>query len=301
MPRPVEVESGDSKEGPIQVYSQPMLKQAGKYIADTLTKFSIENAAGFVASMIGSALMTWWISADPRFPVESRPALAIWFLAIALALGVLWVLIGLGFRHLRGHSKPMEHGFDETGAKNEPYDHAHQRLMDFVFEYMLPAVEAQRLLQIAIIEKLSPSNSFKECAEAGLVHRGKTWAFNESYRMFAGLANSPPDDLSPTELVTAVDLMEKGYAAFVNAGTELARSGMVKPNTDSNLSGHHENWRVRHNAMVEAYDAIKRKRELGPLYRPLKPSRWGGMVFRTIPSGGRENQEPQDTPEEKRQ
>ena len=76
--------------------------------------------------MILSALVTWWIANDPKFPVET------WFLVITLVLGTVWVLIGLGFRWFRRPIEPHSIGSNETGATHEPYSQAHDALMDFM-------------------------------------------------------------------------------------------------------------------------------------------------------------------------
>ncbi len=279
-----------------------MFRQAGKYIADTLTKLSIETVAGWVATMIGSALVTWWISADPRFPVESRPALAIWFLVIALALGVLWVLVALGVRYFRRSApvtvepalsrdmatqiRPITNIVpDVSKAINAEI---YNDLVWFCVDQLIPACNSRSELHADLINSLTSSQYVAMYARRGADDHYRSFGFFGNYEKLSGLLGSPAADLSFEEIIDCVDGIEKSYETFCGQAGLIA--GGLDYKEHPRFGPMWEVWRETHNEMVEAYEKIRRDVRFGKLHR-LRPSRWGGI----IPPVSNVPQSPQDT------
>jgi hypothetical protein len=93
-----------------------------------------------------------------------------------------------------------------------------------------------------------------------------------------GLSDSPPKFIPFEEMCFAVGHIEYGYDAYLAEGNRIARSGYVHPRVGERVAELWEQWRIAHNAMVAAYEPIKRNSKMGRLFRPVRESMWGGNI-----------------------
>jgi hypothetical protein len=152
-----------------------------------------------------------------------------------------------------------------------------QALLGFVCGHMIPTIERLRDVQHAIIIKATHGNgTLARLARDGWSAEFYQTEMGKGYLLLDGLSHSPPDDIAGSDLIQSVKIIEKTYAAdLVNKTWELASHldvGMDLPPICDRL----EEWKADHLLMVEAYEQIKRNKAFGPLFRPLRPSRWGG-------------------------
>jgi hypothetical protein len=93
-----------------------------------------------------------------------------------------------------------------------------------------------------------------------------------------GLYNTPPEFISLEDMAWAVGHIEYGYDVFLAEGIRIARSGYVHPSVAARVAELWDQWRVAHNAMVAAYEPIKRNSKMGSLFKPAGESMWGGHI-----------------------
>ncbi|MER9831206.1 hypothetical protein NKJ51_22995 [Mesorhizobium sp. M0134] len=186
-------------------------------------------------------------------------------------------------------TEPMSRHYNEDGSyPNYFFDHAaHESLTNFAVEKVIPAGYAQELLQRTIIEKLTDNAVLQDYAARGLPYQYsyERNQFRDGFSELSGrLAGSPMEYVPFQELVDCVDQIEKGYKAFCRQTVELAGSSEKNLLQDQSVREAWEEWREAHNTLVSEYDQVKRESKYGKLYRPQKPSRWGGPIS-LLPKG----------------
>ncbi len=150
------------------------------------------------------------------------------------------------------------------------YEGAHHELLLFVVDHLLPACEAQFVLQATLISLGSKNEALQIMANSQI------GAPLHGYDVLAGLHTSPPRYIDFDEMIAAVDEAEKSYQAFCYQSYRLEK-GVCHILSDPPGQGLHEQWRVRHNKLLEAYNAIKKDSRFKQLFRPSnsRPARWG--------------------------
>ena len=158
------------------------------------------------------------------------------------------------------------------------YEGPHERLMNFVVDHLFVACYARERLHGNLIRALCPNGPVAEIAQLGATHHSNVWEYRTGLEGLEGLSNSPVDFIPFPEMIESVAKVEKGYQAFLNETNRLAQSGYIHTSYVLLLANSWEDWRVAHNAMVAAYEAIKRDSKMGKLFRPARESRWGGII-----------------------
>jgi hypothetical protein len=111
--------------------------------------------------------------------------------------------------------------------------------------------------------------------------------FLRDYDKLADLGGSPAPTLTVREMaISIVELENDSYRRLCEQADELAQVANVDYRRHASLAPIWESWRVDHNHLVEEFDKLKRESRFGrPLYRPQRPSRWGGLIEPVSASG----------------
>lgn len=146
----------------------------------------------------------------------------------------------------------------------------------------MPACWAQINLQKAILKKMCDGERVLHFAEQGLLDDYMHWQFCENYRKIRGFGGSPSSAPTMTvhEIAHCIVELENGsYKSFCDQASELDKTLDLDQERRNVLKGLWIEWGQKHNKLVEEFDQLKRETRFGrPLYRPQKPSRWGGMI-----------------------
>lgn len=152
----------------------------------------------------------------------------------------------------------------------------HETIELFIIEKIQPACLAQVALQEAILEEIGGNPKIMEYAKRGLVSHYWNSDFAKSYEVVVDFAGSPMPCLSNGDMIRFINTLEReGYREFCEQAEQLGKVAGFDYRTHRNTGPLWEEWRESHNALVSAYDELKRKSRLKGLYRPQRPSRWG--------------------------
>jgi hypothetical protein len=159
---------------------------------------------------------------------------------------------------------------DEYGI----YEGAHERLMLFVVDHLLPTCGAQVLLQSRIIEQVCGSEILVSIAKGGLLTNDML--FKHYYERLESICESPTRYIPFDEMESAVDYIEKNYKKLRAQADDLAQIG----NFQYQSLPQYQEWAKAHNELVAAYEAIKKDSRFKKLFRPshVRQSRWGGVM-----------------------
>ena len=160
----------------------------------------------------------------------------------------------------------------------EVFEPAPQPLVDFVLDHVRPTYDAITAIEHTLIERQCENVIIKGLAFSGLQSTTETATFQRGIRTVAGLWASPPYPISKSEIIDCVLSFETGYAGLCEQLVRLAvANGSIVLARDTELTPLVAKWRKAHDAMVAAYEPIKRNRDFGKLWRPAQPSRWGDL------------------------
>jgi hypothetical protein len=154
------------------------------------------------------------------------------------------------------------------------YRGAHETLMLFVVEHLLPTCNSQITMQEKLIQLVCGANEVNLIAHRGLLTSGKLNDFAEGYNALRVLEDSPPEFIPFETMIKSVNQVEQGYSKLNDQGRKIV-SALTPEKIDSDALKCREDWRVRHNALIEAYERIRKDSRMGILFRPARASRWG--------------------------
>ena len=257
----------------------------------------------WTAALGGGSLMVGWFTAARAWgegiikPYGTLGYVAT-ILAVALLLSLVFYLVAVArSRWIAPRSENPQ--TDPSEAVSEPrresrvipdpnfrisygdegtYLGAHETLMLFVVEHLLPSCEAQTYLIDKIIEIAVGKNEIAVWAEDGFRNSSKLGDFKKGYDAVSGLTDSPPTFVPFQTMIDGVDLVEKNYWMLCNKGKRVAQETGLDPVSHPELFPRWEDWRKKHNDLIDAYDRIKRDSRFGKLFRPAKKSRWGDVI-----------------------
>ncbi|WP_156949328.1 hypothetical protein [Mesorhizobium sp. WSM1293] len=245
---------------------------------------------GWLAGLFGGgAIMSWIGSQWQTLAVHGWAVVVLFGIATTSLLIIVLSVALASWRYFRPlvispvkHDRPAR-AYNEDGSyPNYFFDHAaHESLTNFAVETVIPAGYAQELLQRTIIDKLTDNPVLQEYATRGLLfyYSYERTQFRDGFsELSARLAGSPMEHVPFLELIDCVDQIEKGYKEFCRQTVQLARSSEINFLEDQSVREAWEEWREAHNTLVREYDQVKRESKYGKLYRPQKPSRWGGII-----------------------
>jgi hypothetical protein len=157
---------------------------------------------------------------------------------------------------------------------------AHERLDLFIIDFLRPALWAQVELQNEILKCGIKGKKMLSLAEYGLTNDYNNWAFSEAYNLVEKFGSSPMPVVTNGQMIDCITKLENGnYKQFCDQADDLAKEAGIEIQSEMGLFRLWDEWRHRHNALIEEYDSLKRESRFGsPLYRPQLPSRWGEKI-----------------------
>lgn len=162
------------------------------------------------------------------------------------------------------------------------YEPAPQALIDFALDYVCPTYEALVQIQQALIARECRNDIIRAFAISGIKANSEISTFSYGMDGIDRFGFSPPEPVTKSEIVTYVHALETGYQAVVQQANLLAiAAGGINLARHPDFIALYERWRQAHNAMVMAYEPIKRNHAFGDLFRPARPSRWGDLIGST--------------------
>jgi hypothetical protein len=180
---------------------------------------------------------------------------------------------------LRGRKVP---GPPETVAgekTDEKFEWAPQLLIDFALDHVAPTYEAMKVMEQALIARECRNGIIRGFANMGLAADFETSTFMEGYHGILRFSTSPPEPVSKAEMIEYVHKLETGYQAVIMQAQKLSiAAGVIELSTNPEFAPMFEKWRRTQNAMIAAYEPIKRNSDMGKLFRPGRPSRWGQII-----------------------
>jgi hypothetical protein len=187
------------------------------------------------------------------------------------------ILIRRRFEQTKGISSA-----DEPEAEKEPEpepkdQQAYKEIVAFALDYVGPACNG---LEDALT-RVCGSQEIAGLVSSGLRSDPKARGFLAQYdRLMAGLRESPEPIIRFNGIIDCIATLEnQDYRNFREKIEELAKSANIDLEADPKLGLVWHGWRVRHKALVKAYEAIiKLDPRFGKLFRPARPSRWGDPI-----------------------
>jgi hypothetical protein len=157
---------------------------------------------------------------------------------------------------------------------------AYKEILDFALDQVIPACETQVELQNAILSQATSDPVIDNLAILGLRNSEKTKEFWNHYEaLSAGLLASPGPLIRFEAIIEHIAALEnENYRVFTEQMNQFAIIFSLNVRTNANLRPVWIKWVEAHNALIEAYEAIKRDPRFGRLLRPARPSRWGDRI-----------------------
>jgi hypothetical protein len=157
----------------------------------------------------------------------------------------------------------------------------YNELVAFSLDILIPSCEARIKLNEAIVAVGCKMQPVFYLAIDGLREslRAKEF-YTLLFELEGGLCSTEGAVLPYNELVRCIhDLEAQQYQEYCAYGDKLAvEMQVLTMNQTSDVYGQWESWRDQHNAMISAYEKIKRDARIPRLFRPGRESRWGGQV-----------------------
>lgn len=176
-------------------------------------------------------------------------------------------------------SPPQGHFLEIDPPRLEQiYEGAHETLMHFVVRDLFGACFAREQVHNALIRALCPNGPIAQLAVLGAAHHSNAHIYHLGRRGLEGLINNPPEYIPLQKMITSVAWVEDGYNDFLQEAVRLAQTGYITQEAANRIAKLWEDWRHAHNAMVAAYEPVKRDSRMGELFRPARESRWGGII-----------------------
>jgi hypothetical protein len=166
----------------------------------------------------------------------------------------------------------------ETASGDLADDQAYNEIVTFSLDALLPACQAQIDYQKELISQSVSNESVRNVIIDGLFYgrRHETQSFLGSYgKLCLGLTESPGPIMNFEGIIDCIyDLERQEYRDFCGQSGKIADA----INTNQKIEECITAWRGRHNALIDAYETIKRDSRFGKLFRPARHSRWGDKV-----------------------
>ena len=242
----------------------------------------------------------WWVIFGPGGIAVTVGGVALWFfepvahhgwaavVLAALLLGILTIAVAslalIAWRYCFSTfltTPNVEHRNDE-GKKNiqSTYEGGHRELMLFVVNHLLWTCADQITLQMQIITKICPNTEVRGLACSGAMCDSKVSKFANAYNKLVVLGGSPPGYIPLDQMIEAVRAIETSFYDFQLRAKRLAKSAGIDIARDPDFADTLEELASHYDAMVVAYEPIKKNDKLGKLFRPVRQSEWGGVIRR---------------------
>ncbi|HSN40830.1 MAG TPA: hypothetical protein VLT92_11605 [Burkholderiales bacterium] len=178
----------------------------------------------------------------------------------------------------QGEEKREMLGTEPPSSSEVPqtYEGAHQRLLDFVIDHLLPTIHKMEAVRANLTAALSSNYLIAEYAVSGLRHDHYVAGLTEAIDDLEGpLGTSPISFIPFEEMAESVLRIEIDYHLMMAQAEKVRKTGTLSDRSNQHLGGVWREWRDSHNAMIDAYERIRRDTQMGKLFRPMRPARFG--------------------------
>jgi len=195
--------------------------------------------------------------------------------AVGIAIGaILIAFLDIPLRLLRWAQSPYRIWNDRERGP------AYGELVGFLVDHVSPSVQARRRFHDALVQHYCSDKAIAAFAVRGIRESGAADAgsWQKFEDVISRVSMSPPEDVPFFELVECIDELEREPYRTLCGQADVI---LDKNGNSLRLEDHQElfrawsDWQRHHNAMLDAYEPIKRNPIFGKLYRPARPSRWG--------------------------
>lgn len=223
-------------------------------------------------------------------PLPSKPPgtsmNAPWWLYVFVAIGIAllitaWVMIFIRRRKKTEIvSSIPDYDYSDDPEAEATDKQAYKEILAFALDRVIPACETQADLQDELISRVCDNAVIAHLANVGVRQSDKTSEFWRHYtELTAGLLASPGPIIRFETIIEHIAALEnESYRVLSEQRDLLAISFGVNLATDTNLRPVWLKWAQAHNALIDAYEAIKRDPRFGKLLRPARSSRWGDRI-----------------------
>lgn len=261
------------------------IKGALKRAGDWATK--IESWLALWGMALSSGAFSWIAAQWDLLAGEGWAAVALTGIAAAslfvIALAALASLVVRIKQWASSSTPPTAIAFHQgetaneaAGSDAEVYEGAHETLMLFVVDHLLPTCDAQDMCQHYLIMALCDSDEIKSLALSGLSGNYRIQKFKEAYGDLSMISGSPTEFVPLEKMIEAVHTIETEYYKFIEFGGRLIALARSRNMINNDIFDSWNEWRASHDKMIAAYESIRRESRLGRLFRPGRPSRWTG-------------------------
>lgn len=245
--------------------------------------------------------MTWLASNLAVLASQGWAAVVLFGIGAATAITLILSFAAIAWRYFR----PLEiaeaipknvNAEQETDTVIDPEAAAPDKvayndLIAFSMDSLIPACDALREMQGALVSELCDQKSIAELAYLGL-NSSENYELNgypkDYMDLVLGMTQSPGPILFFEELMDCIHNLEKGsYRSAVEQTAKLASEIEHEINQGSELRHMWEAWRNAHNSLIDAFIPIQRDSRFPRLLRPARPSRWGNKIPPIPPEHGR--------------
>jgi hypothetical protein len=194
-------------------------------------------------------------------------------------------------QHVEFLTARLEHAGIPAPSSSEgalPVEMAPAELIDFAIDRVYPAWTALQEIQRGLIARECRNTIIQGFANAGIVSNPAISTFAYGLEVMDRFGTSPPQPVTKAEIIGFIHALETGYQAVRDQTQLLAiAAGVSDVSSHPDFAPLFEKWRQKHNAMVAAYEPIKRNPTYDRLFRPVRPSRWGEpiLVPTAVPPG----------------
>ena len=238
----------------------------------------VANSAGTwitIVGALGTGVMTWVFRSIAFIAQYGWGAVVLSALVTTCVLAFAFSASLVAWRYFRPLQPPLPDTTDRASHKTDSFldalhGEAHERLELFIVDFLAPACLAQAWLQRATLKAHCHDEQLIDFAYEGLF-------VCEALRFARAFALSPLPEATNRQMIDCIARLENGgYQAFCDQAAKLREKAGEKYWTNETAECRLE-WMKAHNALVSAYDSLKREPKFKALYRPHLKSRWGDI------------------------
>jgi hypothetical protein len=234
-----------------------------------------------------------WDKVPRAVAAGGNPASQIpWFAAALLTAAIATLIMSSAMIVIRRRSEKTKAALLSASPSGAALDYsddpeaeatdkqAYKEILAFALDRVMPACEAQVELQKAILSQVSGNPVIGALAYMGVEHSDRTKEFWNHYtELTAGLLASPGPIIRFETIIEHIAALESGnYRELSEQMNEFVVLFSLNVRTNATLRPIWLKWVEAHNALVDAFDSIKRDPRFGKLLRPVRPSRWGDCI-----------------------
>ena len=237
---------------------------------------------GIAGATVVAALTAFWSWVVSTIQAVHALGWGVWLVLglVLAAFSIITVLSSFVLRNMWSVRHSSRNTDEVPEAVNPLDEDALHDLTEFVTDFVIPAGCAQIDLQAAIIRNSYVNDALASLAVGSIMSNPAITEFGGNFMYLWNKFGSSPMEMVPlAELKKRTLILDKSYQTICDQAYQLAAGAGLDCRTYPALAPRWEEWRQRHNRLVDAYRAIKRDRRFAPeLYRPGIEGPWTRQV-----------------------